>query len=157
MIKNFRIAIDLTVDISERITSDLITKAKKNTVGDSDVQPRQEYLDMLQDIISYIINHQDLHAECIYGKLLFKLGSYNTNEEFYETTELEPDSFEKNILKAAEALGPAYVKFIKQLYQDHPDKNDKVKAGKEEIPQEEQKILIELLRLCLVDSTISLS
>jgi hypothetical protein len=160
--------IGLTVNISEQITPELIAKAKENCPGETDFHPRQEYLAMTQDIITYILNRQDLFTEFFYDNLLFKLTSYNSDEDLEETTNFEPGIFENNILKAAEALGPNYVKFIKQLYQFHSDEEAKEAPGaqgsintlaeakiqKKEMPHEERDILIELLNLCLLDNTI---
>ncbi|MDQ1354233.1 MAG: hypothetical protein QG657_4542 [Acidobacteriota bacterium] len=170
MINNYRMIIDLNVNISEKITPELIAKAKENCSFETDFYPRQLYLDMLQYIITYIINHPDLHNECIYGGVIFKMLSYNSDEELDETTGLEPDAFENNIMLAAEALGPEYVTFIKQVYHYQSDDDEdpdatptsgdniialaEAKIPKKEIPAEEREILIELLHVCLVDITI---
>ncbi|MDQ1349877.1 MAG: hypothetical protein QG657_178 [Acidobacteriota bacterium] len=161
---------DLTINISELITPELIAKAKEICSNETDYHPRQEYLDRLQHIITYIINHPDLHDECIYAGLIFKLSSYNSDEELDYTTNIEPDAFENNMLIAAEALGPEYVTFIKQVYHYQSDDDEdsnatptasdniialaEAKSPKKEMPAEEREILIELLHLCLVDITI---
>ncbi|MCX6578605.1 MAG: hypothetical protein NT166_00295 [Candidatus Aminicenantes bacterium] len=170
MIKNYRMVIDLIVNISEQITTELIAKAKENCSFETDFYPRQLYLDMLQYLITYIIQHPDLHNECIYGGLIFKMLSYNSDEELDETTDIEPDTFENNMLIAAEALGPEYVTFINQVYHYQSDDDEdsdatptsgdniialaEARIPKKEMPAEEREILIELLHLCLVDITI---
>ncbi|MDQ1353487.1 MAG: hypothetical protein QG657_3793 [Acidobacteriota bacterium] len=162
--------IDLIVNISDLITPELIAKAKENCSFETDSHPRQEYMVMTQELISYMINHQDLHNECIYSGLIFKLASYNSDEELDETTNFEPNVFENNIMKAAEALGMEYVLLVKQLYQYQSDDEDiadlapaagdniialaLVQEQKKEMPVEERDILIELLHLCLLDMSI---
>jgi hypothetical protein len=170
MIKNYQMIIDLSINISEQITPELIRKAKENTVGETIVYIQQVNLDMLQHIINYISNRPDLFNECVYGHLLFKLMSYNADEDLEDTMNYEPDVFENNILLAAEALGPEYANFVRQLYQYQSDEDDdsnaapvdgsniiilaEPKTKKEEIPFEEREVLIELLHLCLLDCTI---
>lgn len=172
MIKNYRMVIDLSINISEQISPELIRKAKENTIGDTVVYLQQGYLDMLQHIINYISTREDLFNECVYGHLLFKLMSYNSDEDLEDTLDFEPDLFENNLLLAAEAMGPEYAKFVRQLYQYQSDEDDESNAApvqgsdiiilaeaganakKEEIPYEEREVLIELLHLCLLDSTI---
>ena len=172
MIKHYRMIIDLTVNISERITPEIIEKAKENCSTETDFCPRQEYLDMSQDIITYIIGRPDLHIECIYAGLLFKLFSYNSDEDLNITEDVDTDLIENNMMIAAEALGPRYVTFINKVYQlpSEEDDDDNLPAAKsniivladakakpKEMPREERDILIDIIQLCLMDCTINSS
>ncbi|MCX6584926.1 MAG: hypothetical protein NT166_32540 [Candidatus Aminicenantes bacterium] len=170
MIKKFKLTIDISVDVIDKITPDLIEQAKCTSEADIDFPLNQQHLDMLQDIIAYIITHEDSHAECVYGDVIFKLSSYDSDEDLYENIKVETGIIEKNIVRAAEALGSTYETFIKQLYQIRSDDDeeedldkisegnviffDKVIAQKKAMPQKEREILIELLQLCLLDSAL---
>jgi hypothetical protein len=162
--------IDLAVNVSEQITPEIIAKAKDICSFETDIHPRQQYLDMSREIINYIIQHPDLHSECVYSSLIFKLASYNDDESLKINIGVEPDLIENNMLIAAEALGPEYETFIMQLYQMPTGENDDVadsqgvenniigladaKKQKKDIPQEERDLLIEIIQLCLLDFTI---
>jgi hypothetical protein len=170
VIKKFKLIIDISVDVIDKINPDLIEQAKCTSEADIDFPLNQQHLDMLQDIISFIITHEDVHAECIYGDVIFKLSSYDSVEYLYENIKIEAGIIEKNIVRAAEALGSTYETFIKQLYQIRSDDDEeedldkisegnviffeKVIAQKKAMQQKEREILIELLQLCLLDSAI---
>jgi hypothetical protein len=171
MIKNYRMVIDLAVNISEQITPEIIAKANEICSLETDIHPRQQYLDMCRDIVNYIIRHPDLHHECICSSLIFTLASYNDDENLKINVGVEPDIIENNMMIAAEALGPDYEKFVTQLYQMPPEEDDDVaglqwvesniinlaeaKAKKKDMPQEERDLLTEIMQLCLLDFTIT--
>ena len=170
MIKNYRMFIDLAVNVSEQITPEIIAKAKDICSFETDIHPRQQYLDMSRDIVNYIIQHPDLHSECIYSSLIFKLTSYNDDESLKINIDVEPGLIENNMMIAAEVLGPEYETFIMQLYQmptgRDEDENDfhgsksniivlaDAKEQKKDMPSEERDLLIEIIQLCLLDFTI---
>jgi hypothetical protein len=162
--------IDLAVNVSEQITPEIIAKAKDICSFETDIHPRQQYLDMSREIVNYIIQHPDLHSECVYSSLIFKLASYNDDESLKINIGVEPDLIENNMLIAAKALGPDFEKFVTKLYQMPPgrdeDENDfpgsktniivlaDAKEQKKDMPSEERDLLIEIIQLCLLDFTI---
>jgi len=176
MIKNFRMAIDLTVNISEMITPELIEQLKTENTEYNYPTLDREKLDKLQAIISTIINNENHYRDCLLGAITFKL----TEHGFDDALE-DPELVDHTIVKAAAELGAEYETFAKQLYKaeetEADDENDaesavegQIETGAEktniiylhntgeagtEMPEEERNLLRAILQACLLEPAIT--
>jgi hypothetical protein len=177
MIKNFRMAIDLTVNISEMITPELIEQLKTENTEYNYLTLDREKLDKLQAIISTIINNENHYRDCLLGAITFKL----TSQGFDDALE-DPELVDHTIVKAAAELGAEYETFAKQLYKaeetEADDENDaesavegQIETGAEEtgtllympntgeaekeMSEEERNMLRAVLQACLLEPAIT--
>jgi hypothetical protein len=131
MIKNYRLAIDLIINISEEITPQLIEQLKTENSEYNSLSLEQENLDKLQAIISTIIKNENHHADCLLGAITFKL----TSQGFDDVLE-NPEIVDHTIVKAAAELGAEYEAFAKQLYKADEDDTDNESQYDDEEPDE---------------------
>jgi hypothetical protein len=169
-------AIDLTVNISEKITPQLIEQLKTENIEYNYLSLEQEKLDKLQTIISTIFNNEKHHTDCLLGAITFKL----TSQGFDDALE-DPEIVDHTIVKAAGELGAEYETFAKQLYNaDENEEDDDNESqyddenpedtGTEktnilylfnnreaeiEMPEEERNMLRAVLQACLLEPQIT--
>ena len=175
MIKNFRMAIDLTVNISEMITPQLIEQLKTENIEYNYLTLDREKLDKLQAIITTIVNNENHHKDCLLGAITFKLSEHGFDDALED-----PEIVDHTIVKAAAELGAEYESFAKQLYKAEENEADKdsefecdveeqvagqVETGllympntgeaAREMPEEERNMLRAVLQACLLEPEIT--
>jgi hypothetical protein len=180
MTKNFRMAIDVEVNISERITPELIEQLKTENNEYNYLTLDREKLDKLQAIIAIIINNENYYKDCLLGAITFKL----TSQGFDDALE-DPELVDHTIVKAAAELGAEYETFAKQLYKaEENEADDEIEAdsdvnglvegqvengaeetgilymhntgeAKMEMSEEERNMLRALLQACLLEPEIT--
>ncbi|MDQ1354472.1 MAG: hypothetical protein QG657_4781 [Acidobacteriota bacterium] len=173
-------AIDVEVNISKRITPELIEQLKTENTEYNYLTLDREKLDKLQAIISFIFNNENYYRDCLLGAITFKL----TSQGFDDALE-DPEIVDHTIVKAAAELGAEYETFAKQLYKaEENEADDKIEAdsdvdglvegqvengaketgilymhntgeAKMEMSEEERNMLRALLQACLLEPEIT--
>lgn len=116
MIKEFKLTINLEVEIPEKISDELV-KEVITEVDKSDNMPL--YLpqtDKHQAFIDYIKNNDSIYEQCITGDLFFQLMEHGLEDELTEF--LKPRFFDEIALDAAGKLDSETKNFITLLYED---------------------------------------
>jgi len=157
MIKNVRLIFDIEVTVTEKITPDLIEKAKTATNDGKHVQIEQKMLDMLQEVIVYVSRHKKHHLECLSGELYSMLTEHGCNEDLRKY--LNGKSFEQAIIEATAGMAPEYETFIRQLYRsNHKAKGmtgDLKKGPPAALSAQQRNILSYVLEACILKPKIN--
>jgi len=158
MIRKFRLTIDLTITIPEKITPALIEKiiAEKDT--DNYLTNYKPTTDKHQAFIDFIKNNEHIYAQCITGNFYFKLAKEGFDDELEDI--LQPKHFDQRAIEAAGSMDKETAAFIIQLYEEtgKQDKDAEIDEEGKPIPQvNSKKAIIEAIKRDIDREIIQLS
>lgn len=113
MKKIFKLSIDIEAKIIDHITPKLIEKRIAEDYDTVFTVP-QEAIQKLQDILSYILKHQNYHRDILVGDLLENQSNLGGDTELGKY--FQPKIFDDIALAAGKEMGPQYESFLIDLF-----------------------------------------